>query len=265
MKRGGRPSAHFFACCSESFDQGGDVCSGERGGEGRSTSPETVGGACHDAPMTIQARSVGAKRWIRRGLFGFVLMLALVVSGTAFRVWQEARQDDRTRADAVVVLGAAQYAGRPSPILEARLEHAKLLFDTGVARYIVTGGGRKAGDQYTEADAGVKWLTSHGVPRDHVVPVGEGRDTLGTIQAVARLAVQRGWNSAVIVSDPWHSLRARTMARNAGLSAWTSPTHTGPVVQTREIQIKYIARETAALLYYRIFNAPADDIGVDLE
>ncbi|GAB3875858.1 YdcF family protein [Kibdelosporangium lantanae] len=217
--------------------------------------------------MSISTRSprlVGARRWLRRGLVGFVLMLVLVVGGTGFRVWQEARQDDRTTADAVVVLGAAQYAGRPSPILEARLEHAKNLFDSGVAQYIVTGGGRKAGDKYTEADAGVRWLTSHGVPKDNVIPVGEGNDTLGTIQAVAKLATERGWNSAVIVSDPWHSLRARTMARDAGLSAWTSPTHTGPVVQTRETQIKYIFRETAALLYYRVFNAPADDIGVDL-
>jgi uncharacterized SAM-binding protein YcdF (DUF218 family) len=214
--------------------------------------------------VTIPTRSAGAKRWIRRGLVGFVLIFALVVGGTAFRVWQEARQDDRTKADAVVVLGAAQYAGRPSPILEARLEHAKNLFDTGVADYIITGGGRKAGDQYTEADAGVKWLTSHGVPKGKVIAVGEGSDTLGTIQAVAKMAAQRGWNSAVIVSDPWHSLRARTMARDAGLSAWTSPTHTGPVVQTRETQVKYIFRETAALLYYRVFNAPADDIGVDL-
>jgi uncharacterized SAM-binding protein YcdF (DUF218 family) len=215
--------------------------------------------------VTIPTRAIGAKRWIRRGLIGFALMLVLVVGGTGFRVWQEARQDDRTKADAVVVLGAAQYAGRPSPILEARLQHAKGLFDAGVAGYIVTGGGRRAGDRYTEADAGVKWLTSHGVPKNKVIAVGEGNDTLGTIQAVARMAVQRGWSSAVIVSDPWHSLRARTMARDAGLSAWTSPTHTGPVVQTREIQVKYIARETAALLYYRVFNAPADDIGVDLE
>ncbi len=215
--------------------------------------------------MTNPTRAIRAKRWIRRGLIGLVLMLALVVGGTGFRVWQEARQDDRTRADAVVVLGAAQYAGKPSPILENRLQHAKNLFEAGVAGYIVTGGGRRAGDQYTEADAGVKWLTSHGVPRDKVVAVGEGNDTLGTIQAVARMAGQRGWSSAVIVSDPWHSLRARTMARDAGLSAWTSPTHTGPVVQTREIQAKYIFRETAALLYYRVFNAPADDIGVDLE
>jgi uncharacterized SAM-binding protein YcdF (DUF218 family) len=218
--------------------------------------------------VNIETRPIsnghGIKLWLRRGLVGLVLMLALVIGGTGFRVWQEARQDDRTRADAVVVLGAAQYAGRPSPILLARLQHAKNLYDQGVAEYIITGGGRQEGDQYTEADAGVRWLTSRGVPRDKVIAVGEGNDTLGTINAVAKKALDRGWSSAVIVSDPWHSLRARTMAHDAGLSAWTSPTHTGPVVQTREIQAKYILRETGALLYYRIFNAPADDIGVDL-
>lgn len=219
--------------------------------------------------MTIPTRSVGTKRhvgrWLRRGALGILLMLALVVGGTGFRVWQAAREDDRPRADAVIVLGAAQYAGRPSPILEARLKHAKKLYDSGVASHIITGGGRRAGDQYTEADAGVRWLTSRGVPRSKVIAVGEGRDTLGTIRAVAKAAQDRGWNSAVIVSDPWHSLRARLMAHDAGLSAWTSPTHSGPIVQTRETQAKYIFRETAALLYYRVFNAPADDIGVDLE
>jgi uncharacterized SAM-binding protein YcdF (DUF218 family) len=207
---------------------------------------------------------VGIKEWARRGLIGLVLMLALVVGGTGFRVWQQARQDDRARADAVVVLGAAQYAGRPSPILEARLKHAKNLYDRGVAGYIITGGGRRTGDRYTEAEAGMRWLTSQGVPRERVIAVGEGSDTLGTINAVAETALNRGWHTAVIVSDPWHSLRARTMAHDAGLNAWTSPTHTGPVVQTREIQARYILRETAALLYYRVFNAPADDIGVDL-
>lgn len=219
--------------------------------------------------VTIQTRSVRTKRhigrWLKRGALGILLMLALVVGGTGFRVWQAAREDDRPRADAVVVLGAAQYAGRPSPILEARLKHAKKLYDSGVASFIVTGGGRRSGDRYTEAEASLRWLTSQGVPRGKVIAVGEGNDTLGTIRAVAKTAEQRGWNTAVIVSDPWHSLRARLMAHDAGLSAWTSPTHTGPVVQTRETQAKYIFRETAALLYYRVFNAPADDIGVDLE
>nr|WP_239574531.1 YdcF family protein [Actinokineospora baliensis] len=189
----------------------------------------------------------------------------LVVGGTAFRVWQVARVDDRDRADVVVVLGAAQYAGKPSKVLEARLRQAKSLYEQGVAEYIVTGGGRRAGDRFTEAEAGRRWLVDRGVPEDRVITVGEGNDTLGTLKAVAVEVKDRGWETAVIVSDPWHSLRARTMAEDAGLDAWTSPTHSGPIVQTRETQARYILRETAALLYYRATNASADGIAIDQE
>ncbi|WP_156756434.1 YdcF family protein [Actinokineospora pegani] len=189
----------------------------------------------------------------------------LVVGGTAFRVWQVARVDDRDRADVVVVLGAAQYAGRPSKVLEARLRKAKTLFEQGVADHVVTGGGRREGDRFSEAEAGKRWLVDHGVPADRVIDVGEGNDTLGTIKSVAGVVLGKGWATAVIVSDPWHSLRARTMARDAGLDAWTSPTHSGPIVQTRETQAKYILRETAALLYYRSTHASADRIAIDQE
>lgn len=204
-------------------------------------------------------------RFLRRLLLGAVIMGVLLVGGTAFRVWQVARIDDRDKADVVVVLGAAQYAGKPSKVLEARLRQAKALYDQGVAEYVVTGGGRREGDKYTEAEAGRNWLMRRGVPGDRVIDVGEGNDTLGTLRAVAAEVKSRGWSSAVIVSDPWHSLRARTMASDAGLDAWTSPTHSGPIVQTRETQAKYILRETAALLYYRATKAGADRIAIDQE
>lgn len=208
------------------------------------------------------APSLLGRRFLRRLVVGVLLIGTLMVAGTAFRVWQVARLDDRTRADMVVVLGAAQYDGTPSKILEARLGHAKTLYDEGVADRIVTTGGRRAGDNYTEAEAGVRWLAEHGVPRDDLVGVGEGNDTLGSLLAVANEADGHGWRSAVIVTDPWHSLRARTMARDVGLQAWTSPTHTGPVVQTRETQLRYIIYETGALLYYRATRASADEIGI---
>jgi vancomycin permeability regulator SanA len=206
-------------------------------------------------------------RFLRRFVLGVLLIGALVVGGTGFRVWQVARIDDRDTADVVLVLGAAQYAGTPSKVLEARLEHAKNLYDEGVAPYIVTTGGNQPGDTYTEASAGVRWLTENGVPEDHVIPVGEGNDTLGSLKAAAETIHDRGWHTVVIVSDPWHSLRARTMASDVGLDAWTSPTHSGPIVQTRQTQIRYIFYETAALLYYRATKAPADgitrDVGAD--
>jgi uncharacterized SAM-binding protein YcdF (DUF218 family) len=201
-------------------------------------------------------------RFVRRLLLGVLLVGALVLGGTGFRVWQVARVDDRAHADVVVVLGAAQYNGNPSKILEARLDHAKSLFESGVAEHIVTGGGRRVGDKYTEADAGARWLAAHGVPEDRVIEVPQGTDTLGTLRAVAGAVTAHGWHSAVIVSDPWHSLRARTMAEDSGLEAWTSPTHSGPIVQTRQTQLRYILRETGALLFYRATKSPADGIGI---
>jgi uncharacterized SAM-binding protein YcdF (DUF218 family) len=206
------------------------------------------------------------RRFLRRLVLGVLLIGILVVGGTSFRVWQVARGDDRATADVVLVLGAAQYAGTPSKVLEARLRHAKTLYDEGVAPYIVTTGGNQPGDTYTEASAGVRWLTEQGVPENRIIAIGEGNDTLGSLKAAARSIHDRGWQTAVIVSDPWHSLRARTMASDVGLDAWTSPTHSGPIVQTRQTQVRYIFYETAALLYYHATKAPADganDVGAD--
>ena len=219
-----------------------------------------------DAP-TVPLRSepppAAAPRRRRRGwpvrmIVGGLLVGVLVLGGTAFSVWQVARIDDRRPVDAVVVLGAAQYDGVPSSIFASRLRHAEALYEQGVAPLIVTTGGGRTGDVYTEAEAGRQYLMDRGVPADRVVAVAVGSDTLGSLQAVAARANQDGWQSALIVSDPWHSLRARTMARDTGLYAWTSPTRSGPVVQTRETQLRYIVRETAALLYYRLTHASVD-------
>ncbi|MGH3931992.1 MAG: YdcF family protein [Pseudonocardiaceae bacterium] len=202
---------------------------------------------------------------LARLILAAALIAGLVVGATCFRVWQVARVDDRDSADVVVVLGAAQYHGEPSAVLSARLDHAARLWRDGVAPKIVTVGGRLAGDVYTEAEAGERYLTSYGVPQEAVVPIGEGSDTLESVRAVAVRAETEGWDTAVIVSDPWHSLRARTMAQDTGLDVWTSPTRSGPVVQTRQTEVRYIARESAALLYYRVTGSSADSLGTDLD
>jgi uncharacterized SAM-binding protein YcdF (DUF218 family) len=203
-------------------------------------------------------------RWLARFGVGAVLVIGLVIGLTAFRVWQVARLDDRRPVDAVVVLGAAQYDGSPSPIFAARLRHAQQLYQDGFAPRIITVGGRRLGDGYTEAAAGRRYLVDRGVPAKAVDAIGEGSDTLNSLQAVADAAARNGWHSALLVSDPWHSLRARTMARDCGLPSWTSPTRTGPVVQTREIQVRYIVRETGALLFYRLTHASVETEGSGL-
>jgi uncharacterized SAM-binding protein YcdF (DUF218 family) len=187
--------------------------------------------------------------------FGAVVLAALlVVAGTAVRVWQVARQDHRPHSDAIVVLGASQYDGRPSSVLEARLEHALRLWRDGVAPRLVTVGGNRPGDRFTEAGTGARWLRQHGVPAGSVVAVEQGSDTLQSMRAVAAVFDRRGWHRAVLVTDPWHSLRSQRMARDAGLSAVSSPTRTGPAVRTRGTEARYVVRETAAYLFYRLFH-----------
>ncbi|TNC27838.1 YdcF family protein [Amycolatopsis alkalitolerans] len=206
-------------------------------------------------------RAPGKVSWLRRALLGTLLVVAVLIGGTAFRIWKVARDDDRSPADVIVVLGAAQYNGKPSPIFQARLRHAQQLYSDGVAKVIITAGGNRAGDEYTEASAGAKWLVEQGVPKSSTLPVGEGGDTLSSLRAVADVVARHGWHTAVLVSDPWHSLRARVMADDSGIDARTSPTHSGPIVQTRHTQAMYIYRETGALLFYRLTKTPADDIG----
>jgi uncharacterized SAM-binding protein YcdF (DUF218 family) len=201
------------------------------------------------------------RRWLVRGALAVVVALALLVGGTAFRIWQFGRIDDRGHADVILVLGAAQYDGDPSTILRNRLDHARALYEEGVAGEIVTVGGRQPRDRFTEAEASGMYLISRGVPSDRIVEVNAGNDTLNSLRAAAGVLRQHSWGSAVLVSDPWHMFRAQTMAKDSGIDAWTSPTHSGPAVQTRTTQLKYIVRETAALLFYRVTKAPADDSG----
>ncbi|MET7767432.1 YdcF family protein [Nocardia sp. NPDC005366] len=200
----------------------------------------------------------GLRRWTGRLVVGALVAGAVLVGGTALRVWQVARIDDYTKADAIVVLGAAQYSGTPSTVFEARLDQAYTLFRLGVAPKVITVGGKQEGDLYTEAASGKNYLQSRGVPADHILAVETGSDTLRSIEAVATAMAARDMSSAVLVSDPWHSLRTRTMARDAGLDAWTAPTRTGPAVYTRESQAHGIARETGALLWYQLTHFSAD-------
>jgi uncharacterized SAM-binding protein YcdF (DUF218 family) len=181
-----------------------------------------------------------------------VLAFVLLVTSTALAIWWNARQDSRPQSDAIVVLGSAQYNGVPSSIFEARLEHAKSLYEEGVAPVIVTVGGKATGDQFTEAEAGEEYLADAGIPGDALLAVPEGVDTLESMRAVSAAFDERGWHSAVLVTDPWHAMRAQRMAEDSGMEAVSSPTRQGPAVQTRATQFRYILRETAGYLLYRV-------------
>ena len=198
-------------------------------------------------------------RWVRRTFF---LLVALVV-GTPLAagayVWYVAREDVRTHSDAILVLGAAQFNGTPGDVLAWRLRHALTLYNDGVAKHIVTVGGNQPGDNYTEAGSGKAWLNQHGVPSSRLVAVPKGNDTLESMIAAGDEFSKLHWHTAVIVTDPPHALRSRTMARANGIQAVTSPTRSGPTVYSRDTQLHYIVRETGGYLYFQLIGRWRDE------
>ena len=197
-------------------------------------------------------------RLVVKALAAVVVCCLLVFLGTATLVWWTARQDDRRVSDAIVVLGAAQFDGRPSSVFTARLVHARDLWRDDVAPRIITVGGNQEGDRFTEASSGKRWLVEHGVPAARVHAVPSGSDTLSSVSAVQE-RMQRGrWSTAVVVTDPWHAVRTRSMARDRGIDAVMSPTRRGPAVRQRSTEIRYIARETLAYLYWKVFHRSTD-------
>jgi uncharacterized SAM-binding protein YcdF (DUF218 family) len=182
------------------------------------------------------------------------LVGALITVG---QVWWVGRHDQRPRSDALIVLGASQYNGRPSAVFAARLDHALDLYRAGVAPRVITVGGKLSGDRYTEAEAGANYLARQGVPRSALVVVPAGADTLESVSAAAAVMNGRSWHSAVLVTDPWHSLRSRTIARDLGLAATTSPVRAGPSVHGAGTQARYILREAVGYRFYQLFHRPS--------
>src|SRR3954451_18047143 len=144
--------------------------------------------------------AVRVLRVVGRYLAGTLLVAILVVAGVALRIVRVGHQDERAPADAIVVLGAAQYNGRPSDVYAARLNHGAELYRTGVAKHIVTTGGGQPGDRLTEGEAGRQFLLQAGIPASALVSVGVGDDTLVSLRAVDHELTDRDWKSVVLVT-----------------------------------------------------------------
>jgi uncharacterized SAM-binding protein YcdF (DUF218 family) len=188
---------------------------------------------------------------------GMLVFFALgVLSATAVAVWQAAHTDDARRvdhADVILVLGAAQYSGRPSPVFAGRLEQAKLLFQQGRAGAIVVLGGNRPGDITTEAQAGREYLLAQGLPSADVFAEPQGNTTFESLEAAARFMRGMDLHSAFLVSDPWHNLRIKRMAGDLGIRAYASATWHSAARSTATRLAGYV-RETFAYLYYRVLG-----------
>ncbi len=171
-------------------------------------------------------------------------VLGLGYAGCFLAVFLVSRQDQRQRADAIVVLGAAQYNGKPSPVLRARLDHALSLYREGLAPIVVVTGGIGEGDQVSEATVGQQYLAAQGIPRQAIIVRPEGRSTQASITAVARWAEPLGIRRVLLVSDPFHMLRLRFEARHSGLEARSSPTTTSPISASLRRELGFLTAES---------------------
>ncbi len=171
-----------------------------------------------------------------------LLLVGLYGAGTVALVWTAASRDEvgDRKAQAIVVLGAAQYNGKPSPVLRARLDHALALYRGGVAPLIVVTGGRQVGDRTTEASAGAAFLLRNGVPDRRIAREVQGRDTFESMAATARFLKARKVTDVVVVTDGYHAARVKAIASEVGLKARVSP------VANTTGSVQRILRESAA-------------------
>jgi vancomycin permeability regulator SanA len=172
---------------------------------------------------------------------GLVVALVAYVGVTFVQVWSDSHVDDRGPADVLVVLGAAQYDGRPSPVLQARLDHALDLYERGAAGAVIVTGGKQEGDRFTEAFSSYDYLRANGIPEDSLFLEVEGENTYQQLSAAHLIMDNAGFESALLVSDPYHSKRLLGIADEVGIEdVGVSPADTGSSLSS-------LLRETVAV------------------
>ena len=191
---------------------------------------------------------------MRKAGRALALLLALAViyiAVTAGQIWVAARRDGTGAADAIVVLGAAQYDGEPSPALRLRLDHAVKLFSDGVAPVVWVTGGRRPGDRFSEASASSRYLIRSGVPDGSVKLEVKGGNSYQSLAAAARYLREDDQRDVLLVSDPWHSYRIAAIAEEVGLEPRVSP---ASEAEWSGVGVRRLAHETVAVGLGRIIG-----------
>jgi uncharacterized SAM-binding protein YcdF (DUF218 family) len=181
-----------------------------------------------------------------------IVGVLLIVAYAIYRIAAQGDIDEARPADAIVVLGAAQFNGQPSTIFEARLQHAVDLWKSGLAPYLVVTGGKLPADRTTEAATARAWAIAHGVPKEAILGEDHGRNTLESLEGVKAILARNDLHSAVFVSDETHMLRVLRMASDLGITAWGSPTRTSPSDLEPDRRWRAVAHELAGLAAYYV-------------
>lgn len=198
--------------------------------------------------MTSRSISRPALQVAVAGVLAAVALLAYA----AYRIDAQGALDERRPADAIVVLGAAQFDGTPGGVFQARLEHAVALYHEGLAKYLIVTGGKRPADRTTEAAAARAWAIANGVPPEAILAEEQGRTTLESIAAVGAIFREHGFTTGVFVSDRTHMLRVLRMAADQGIGAFGSPTTTSPIDRDAARHGRAILHELAGLAAYYV-------------
>jgi uncharacterized SAM-binding protein YcdF (DUF218 family) len=216
-------------------------------GPGTHLAPAVPDGGAGDDVVDARARRRRRRRRILLGIVGIPLLVLLYLAATFVQVWQASRHDGARKAEAIVVMGAAQYNGRASPALQNRLDHALALYRRGLAPLVVVTGGRQTGDRYTEATVGYDFLRRNGVPDRAIRKEVQGRTTYESLASVRRFLRKEGLDDVVLVGGPATAERLAGIADDLGLRAAVSPSPGRP-------GLGQLMKETAGVAVGRIIG-----------
>jgi uncharacterized SAM-binding protein YcdF (DUF218 family) len=189
-----------------------------------------------------------------------LVMVLVLVSISAYwvYVYREVRfnasRDEAQAADAIIVLGAAQYNGRPSKILKARLDHVLELYNKRLAKAVITTGGYGPDPNYSEAKVSTQYLTQHGIPAEDIITEQASLTTRDSVRAATVLMKDKSWTKVVVVSDGFHLYRLKEMLADEGIVAYTSPAPDSPIEGSASKRFWYSLREVFLFSAYRLVD-----------
>lgn len=194
------------------------------------------------------------RRKILYCILGFVGVFAIGFSWLFFRILWTASFDSSDKADAIVILGAAEYAGKPSPVFRARLDHAYELYRKKLAPIVITTGGKFPGEIFSEGEVGKKYLISKGIPEANIISEEFSLTTKQNIMRVSDIAKEKKIKRIILVSDPFHMYRSALLSRDAELAPLLSPTRTSPISKNFKLELEFLFRETILSAAHILFD-----------
>lgn len=190
---------------------------------------------------------------MKRAIAGLFLLLTILYLGymlyVAKQIERQSSLDEAQRADVIIVLGAAEYRGRPSPVLQARLNHALFLYSSGLAPYLMTTGGSGGDPEFTEGEVGRGYLTQRGVPSEAILVEPEGSTTNQSLEAATEIMRRMNFHSCIVVSDGYHIYRVKRVLERRGIQVYGSPRPSAVALSQKKMTWLYLRQAVGFCLW----------------